>query len=289
MATAGVSCADPSFTLPDELGAGADAGSSSFDEDPGPGEYRRSITVGDLEREFAVLVPSRYDPDAAAPLVVDLHSLSITNETQASLSGFRWVAHEQGFIVVWPQGIHNSWNGYDCCGEAHAQGVDDVGFIVAAIEDVAATWNVDRKRVYATGYDAGGALAHRLACERADVIAAAAPVAYGYDVTVQGCAPVRPLSIIQFCGVADSVSCDRGRAEASFEAWAALNSCVGPAVEEGDCRIYEDCQDGVTTTLCAPDANHLDIYQRIDVAGAAWRVFAASRLPRFAVLPRTGE
>lgn len=288
IAAAVVGCGDSYRTAVDDLTPGPDAGSPA-EERPGPGDYRRTISVGGLERDFSVFIPPGYAPDVSLPLVVDLHALAGNEAVQASLSGLRTVAREQRFAVLWPQGIDNSWNGYNCCGNALLEGIDDVGFVVAAIDDVAATWRVDRQRVYVTGYGNGGALAHRLACERADVFAAAAPVAYASEVAAQGCSPFRPVSILQLCGSEDTASCTRGRAENSFEAWAALNFCAAPQTKEGDCSIYETCEDGVTTALCSPAATQLDIYQRVDVAGVVWHFFSGIRLPRFATAARAGE
>jgi len=285
------SCGEQTTAASDDLQPGPDAGDDSPppDESPGPGEYARSIDFAGLTRAYDVLVPEVYADSVEMPLVVDLHAVSNTKEIQASLSGFGRVAREQGFIAVWPQGIHNSWNAYDCCGEAEAQDVDDVGFIVAVVEEVAATWNVDRKRIYVTGYGNGGSMAHRLACEKADLFAAAAPVAFGYDVAQQDCAPFRPLSVILFCGADDTEACGHGTAGDSFETWAGLNSCTGAPVDAAaDCQTYTDCEQGVTTTLCSPEATHFDIYQQTDIAGATWGVFTVSPMPRFAVTSFNG-
>lgn len=282
IAAAAAGCGDSYRTAGDDLGPRPDAGSSA-EEEAGPGDFDRTISIDGLERAYSVFVPRDYDPEAPLPLVVDLHQLATNKEIQASLSGFRNLAMEQGFIAVWPQGVRDSWNGYVCCGDALLQGIDDVGFVVAVVEDIAASWSVDRHRVYVTGYGNGGALAHRLACERADVFAAAAPVAYASEVAEQGCAPFRPVSVLQICGAEDSASCGRGRAERSFEAWAALNSCEAALTHQGDCSIYETCADGVTTALCSPEAAQLDIYQRVDVASVAWDFFSGVRMPRFAM------
>ena len=45
---------------------------------------------------------------------------------QANVSGFRAKSDQEGFVVAWPQGVSNSWNGYGCCGTADSQNIDDV-------------------------------------------------------------------------------------------------------------------------------------------------------------------
>jgi polyhydroxybutyrate depolymerase len=52
-----------------------------------------------------------------------------------------------------------------------------VDFVRALIGKVAEVVPVDRRRIYATGLSNGGMMAHRLAAEAAELIAAVAPVA----------------------------------------------------------------------------------------------------------------
>ena len=59
---------------------------------------------------------------------------------------------------------------------------------------------VDPKRVYVTGFSNGGMLAYKFACENADYVAAAAPIA----ATVNGpCEPQRAVPLIVFHGMKD--------------------------------------------------------------------------------------
>src|SRR5262245_9915951 len=81
-----------------------------------PGETTMSMTIGGQNRTFLVHVPPSYTGRFPVPLVLDLHGLTGTSGQQANLSGFREKSDEVGFIVVWPQGVSNSWNAYGCCG-----------------------------------------------------------------------------------------------------------------------------------------------------------------------------
>jgi polyhydroxybutyrate depolymerase len=59
-------------------------------------------------------------------------------------------------------------------GDACKRNVDDVGYLRALLADIGRRIDVDPKRVYATGFSNGAALAHRLACDAADLFAAVA-------------------------------------------------------------------------------------------------------------------
>src|SRR5262249_25657301 len=140
--------------------------------------FDMSMAFGGRARTFRVHVPPGYTGKRAVPLVLDLHAPGETLGLQQYLSGFAQKSDEAGFIVVWPQGVHASWNGNDCCGGALAENIDDVGFLRALVSEVETIANIDHSRVYATGHSNGASMVHRLACEAADLFAAVAPVAF---------------------------------------------------------------------------------------------------------------
>jgi hypothetical protein len=64
------------------------------------------------------------------PLVIDLHGWNDTPQVQRERSGFAELAKSEGFFIVWPYGLCNSWNsGESCCPPASEDQIDDVGFI----------------------------------------------------------------------------------------------------------------------------------------------------------------
>jgi len=91
-------------------------------------------------------------------------------------------ADSEGFMVVYPYGTGYGSkmflfsNAGSCCGRASQRNVDDIAFIRAMIDDLKKNYNVDNKRIYATGCSNGGMFAYRVACELGDQIAAVAPV-----------------------------------------------------------------------------------------------------------------
>jgi polyhydroxybutyrate depolymerase len=107
----------------------------------------------------------------------------------------------------------------------------------------------------------GGVLAHRLACELSDRIAAIAPVAGVLG--VPDCAPARPVSVLQFHGTLDTLVPFAGNASfpavaPTLAAWAARNGCDEHGVEilrQGDsrCTSWPGCDDGAEVVLCVVD------------------------------------
>lgn len=162
------------------------------------------ITVGGMQRTYLLHLPTGYQSSQPAPLLIALHGNGETGG-MAELTGFDDLADTQGFIVVYPDGIAKSWahrNNTD----ADRAGVDDVAFIGALIDQLAAQYAVDPARVYATGMSNGGFMATLLACALPDRIAAAAPVAATMPVSlVSDCHPSRPVPFLLIHGLGDMV------------------------------------------------------------------------------------
>lgn len=148
----------------------------------GPGDHEVGLRHGGLDRFYLVRVPpARADRAGPRPLVLMLHGGGGNPESLARY-GLLEVADREGFLLVRPAGTGRldrrllTWNAGTCCGWAHDQAVDDVGFLRAVVADVSSRAQVDRARVYATGHSNGGMMAYRLAAEAGDLVAAVCAV-----------------------------------------------------------------------------------------------------------------
>jgi polyhydroxybutyrate depolymerase len=141
---------------------------------------------------------------------------------------------------------------------------DDVGFAKALVTVISTAACIDSKRVYATGMSNGGFMAHRLACEAADVFAAIAPVAG--QMGVSNCQPSRPVPVIHFHGTADATirydmpqfSAEGVDVPGMMQRWADRNGCTkgpDPTYMMGTvtCSTWSQCTGGVLVTLCTAE------------------------------------
>jgi polyhydroxybutyrate depolymerase len=177
----------------------------------GAGDYDRSLRVGGMERVYAVHVPRSYDPSRPTLVILNFHGGGGNPKSQRTISLMDQASERYGFIVVYPQGTGAkgrlinpqgyTWNAGTCCGWAMEHRIDDVGYTNALLDDLEKQFNVDKKRVFATGISNGAMICYRLACELSNRIAAIAPVAGPMGLT--GCNPPRPVSVIHFHGLAD--------------------------------------------------------------------------------------
>ena len=250
-------------------------GTGEIDYTQPHGDACLGAPIDGLRRCWDLELPA--DRESAAPLLIDLHGLGSGPREERSLTGFDELAREAGVIVVWPHGYERSWNaggrpwrdadevpdeaGFGCCGAALTRGVDDVGFLRAAIQEISARHSVDRERIYLTGFSNGCFMAQRLAAEAPELIAGVACLA--------GFAPTplpegkEPVSVLLLHGTADAIvpypPSTRGvGAVANALAWARRNGCGDEPVEtwrEGPHFLLEagDCPPGGRVALLTLD------------------------------------
>lgn len=169
-------------------------------------EYTGSLTVDGLVRTYLIHVPSSYNETIPAPLVIALHGGGGSAQRMANLTGFNSLSDEEGFIVVYPEGIENHWNDgrepkkY----RAHIEDINDVGFISALIDHLVKELNIDETSIYATGVSNGAMMSCRLACELSDKIAAIAMVSGAMPEGLSRmCLPSEPVSVLVISGTED--------------------------------------------------------------------------------------
>lgn len=178
------------------------AGASVAHADPLALIPAAQIDVGGMVRTYQLHLP----PGTGQPsgLVVNLHAAGLTGADQAALTHYDSVADAHGLAVVYPDGIDRSWADGRGASVPDRQGVDDVGFITTLVDRLVTDLGISRDRVFATGLSAGAFMANRLACERADLFAAIAPVAGTLGANV-GCHPSQPVSVLAVYGTADPI------------------------------------------------------------------------------------
>lgn len=215
------------------------------------GIYYQSVVLRNLQRWYKIIIPPGYHPESPTALVINLHGLGSNIEQQEFFSDMSLKANEAGFIVVYPLAGAGIWNI-----EAGDIGAIDVDFIRQIIIDITADVNIDRTRIYATGFSNGGGMAHRLACDLSDQIAAIAPVAGAYN-HVEPCDPTRPVPIIAFHGTADRVVPIQERVHdiPQWSAdWARRNGCDPAPIETHpqemvEIHTFTNCENNATVQV----------------------------------------
>ena len=249
-------------------GAGGSTSPGTCPSGAKPTDGTKKITVGTLNREYILHVPSAYKGDSPAPLVLDFHPLGGSDSSWRTGSPYPAVIDSEGVISAFPNGQSGpsgqAWNVQGCC---VASDIDDVAFAKAIVQDIEKVACIDTKRIYAVGFSMGGGMSNWLACKAADIFAAVGPASF--DLTKQNepdCKPSRPLTVIEWRGKNDTVvpydgghsavvsgmAIDFLGAVGTFKEWATLDGCTGSpsAADSNGCQTYSTCSAGVQVTLC---------------------------------------
>lgn len=164
-----------------------------------------SLPHGGLTRSYFLLVPTSYQVGQPAPLVLALHGGGGDADRMCQLQGgINELAEDEGFLVVCPQGVEQHWNDGRQTQRyrAHRESIDDVGFLLALIDHLAASYTLDLSRVYATGMSNGGMMSYRLACEAGQRLAGVAAVIANLPADLD-CRPVSPIPVMIMNGTED--------------------------------------------------------------------------------------
>jgi polyhydroxybutyrate depolymerase len=175
---------------------------------PGPGDHYRTLELDKYKRSYWAHVPPAYDGKKAMPVVLALHGATMSAKSMELLSGLNKKADQAGFIVVYPNGtgpnpLLFTWNSGGFGAILGYGKPNDVSFLARVLDEVEASWNVDKRRVYATGISNGAMMCYRLAAELSDRIAAIAPVSG--TIAVEKFEPKAPVPVLHIHGTLDNL------------------------------------------------------------------------------------
>lgn len=230
------------------------------------------FTFEGLDRTYTLYVPSSYTPGDHLPLLFALHGLTQTGNIMMQFTDFNTYADQDDFIVVYPDGVSNSWN----VGFSGGSTANDVGFLSALIDTLHVQYGIDLNRVYSTGFSNGGFMSYRLACELTDRIAAIASVSGTMtDAAWGSCQPSRDMPVMHIHGTSDFVVMYNGgfgntSVDEVLGLWRGFSNCPDTAVVTD---LPDLVQEGstVTTYTWAPcdDSVEVILYKVIN-GGHTW-------------------
>ena len=237
----------------------------------GPGVHLECPMPGWVDRAYDLYIPQGWDGSSPLPLIVVFHGgggnkraalrTTCPGGDTKSPDCFAPLSTALGYAVVFPDGTGTrplwnvrTWNagggtdGTTCVsGGACKSGVDDMAYLDDLLADVGEVIPIDPGHIHATGLSNGGAISHRWACERPQIVASIAPVGGTNQFAAVGgpCATSTPVLQIhgtedpcwtyetsdQFCLDDDNHGVKTGVPE-SMEGWRIRNNCDDQVTEE---------------------------------------------------------
>ena len=144
----------------------------------GPIEYTDQHTTASIVSEgrtATLTMPGGHDYEHPLPLVIALHGYSSSGSFNAWWMSIYDSVHENEHLLLTPDGTLNwiamrYWNATDACCNLFGSSVDDVAFLEGLISEAVANYGADPSGVVLIGHSNGGFMAHRMACDRGNLI-----------------------------------------------------------------------------------------------------------------------
>ena len=245
-----------------------------------------AMDFGGRERTLYIYEPAPKHPAGALLFVLHGGGGSAAGMEWVTKRGFNGLADRDGAVIVYPDGIGKSWNDgrSDTASKSAQEQVDDIGWFRALPRELSSHYSIDLHRVYVTGISNGGLMSYRIACDAADIFAAAAPVAANLSTDLAPvCKPARPISVAIVNGTEDPIMpwdgglvkvlwFKRGNVlstSATLARWVELDHC---GAMQTDAIVDSVHEDGTTlakhTSLCA-GMSEVDLFE-IRGGGHTW-------------------
>jgi polyhydroxybutyrate depolymerase len=173
------------------------------------------------------------------PVLLILHGYTEEARQEERYLQVRGAARRNGIVEVLPEGTKDNrgaryWNATPACCSGFGRPVDDSGFLAALLREVARKTHADPRRIYVAGFSNGGFMAHRLACDHADLVAGIVSVAGAGELDASACRARAPVAVLQVHGTADgTIRYDGGMAFAPYPGalqtvsdWARRDGCT---------------------------------------------------------------
>jgi polyhydroxybutyrate depolymerase len=178
-----------------------------------------TLTFDGLQRDYRLHVPPAASSGQPLPLVLNLHGATENAQLEEITSDMDPNADQNGYLVAYPDGTRIAkvltpdpvaknaqygWNAGQCCGLPVTKHINDVGFLLKVISDIAAKTPVDLRRVYMTGISNGGMMAYAMASEASGHIAAISSISGQVEIPVIH--PTRAVPTMEFHSVNDPIA-----------------------------------------------------------------------------------
>lgn len=168
-----------------------------------PGEQGCQVEGG----HYRLVLPDAA-PAAPLPALMYFHGWQGSAEETAADPGLRALATRLGIALIAPDGAGRTWS-YPGSPGRHR---DEFAFVGRVLDDVAARFPVDSRRIMASGFSQGGSMVWYLACRTPGRFRAFAPVAGAFwEPLPASCTGPRP-ALVHTHGTADGTVPLAGRA-----------------------------------------------------------------------------
>jgi len=176
-------------------------------------------------------MPAGHDGTTPIGALVFAHGYKSSGRGAVESKGFAALGRELNLAIIAVKSANDGWSLVNAPSDAGA--VDEVAYFDRVLNDATQRFAIDRTRVVAAGFSAGGMMVWTLACERSERYAGFIPIAGTFWRPVPQNCPSVPSSIVHLHGDADPVVPLEGRAIRKAHQGAVANA-IGMYTRHGD-------------------------------------------------------
>lgn len=199
-------------------------------------------TCGDLETPcempngtYHMRLPADWNGTDALPVLIFYHGHNGTGRSILGNGGLVTDFSDYGYLLIAPNG-----EGRSHPARASSTGRDDVAYSLDILDDLETRLPIDRGRIYASGFSAGGSMAWLMACEAGEHLAGMVAVAGALRrPNPTECAGLDGLPVLHVHGFSDPQVPFEGRAIRDWHQGSVWDS-LARAVEVNGCRSHPD-------------------------------------------------
>ena len=170
---------------------------------PGAGACGRDTDCVIGERSYRIALPEGHDGATPIGAIVFVHGYRGTANGVMRNKALTALAAELGVAFIAAQAGGPDWNIPGAPSHHALEGIDELAYFDALIEDVTARFAIDRTRLVASGFSAGAMMVWHLACYRGVSFAGFVPMSGTFWAPVPETCPSGPVNLIHYHGDAD--------------------------------------------------------------------------------------
>lgn len=165
--------------------------------------------IGD--RHYRIRMPAGHDGKTPVGAIVHAHGYT-GNARQAMRSkGFAAMARRMNMALISTKSSGRDWSLPGSPSHNKIAGADELAYYDRVLDDAARRFAIDRKRLIATGFSAGGMMVWNLACHRSEQFALFVPIAGTFWEPLPATCTSPPANVVHVHGDSDKTVPLKGR------------------------------------------------------------------------------
>lgn len=163
------------------------------------------------ERSYRIRMPDGHDGATPVGVVVYAHGYKGSAAAVMRNSSLGKVVSDLGLALIALKSAGDDWAIPGAPMDMDATGAEELAYVDAVLDDASARFPIDRERLMATGFSAGGMMVWTLICHRSEQFAVFAPIAGTFWAPEPETCDTPSASVIHIHGDADRIVPLEGR------------------------------------------------------------------------------